>query len=290
MQRTLSHVHKSYFSLTKPGIIAGNAITTSSGFMLASREGINSHLFLAVLIGLSFIVASGCVFNNYIDRESDQKMARTQNRALANGLIAPKNALLFATFLGLFGVSILGALTGFLTTILALLGFVIYVFGYSFSKYYSMHGTLIGSIAGAVPPVVGYCAAKGYFDFAALLLFIIVALWQMPHFFAIAIYRIEEYAAASIPVLPLIKGIYKTKIHMLCYVAAFTVATLMLRIFHYKGFWYMVTAAIIGSLWLLLSIKGFKTENNKLWARQMFLFSLVAITALSLIIALPVGR
>jgi heme o synthase len=281
---TVTYVTKTYYLLTKPRIIMGNIITTAAGFALASRGSIDLWLFLATFVGLSLVIASACVFNNYIDRDSDKKMTRTQNRALVRGLITPRSALLFALFLGLFGVSLLALCTHLLAAAIALFGFLVYVTLYSFLKYYSTYATLIGSIAGAVPPVVGYCAVSHRLDAGAWLFFMMVVLWQMPHFFAIAIYRIEDYIAASIPVLPIKKGIYATKIHMLLYIIAFTIVSLSLTLFDYTGYLYLIVAASLGLAWLGLCMKGFTCANNGIWARKMFLFSLIVITALCFVI------
>ncbi len=262
----------------------GNAITAAGGFALASKGHFDFGLFLAALAGLSLIIASACAFNNYIDRNADQMMPRTQKRALAMGVIPPRNAIVFATSLALLGALLLASFVNLMTTMIALFGFTVYVLVYSFLKYRTVHGTLIGSIAGAVPPVVGYCAVNNRFDLCAFLLFILIALWQMPHFFAIAIYRLDEYAAASIPVLPLKKGIPATKIQMLLYVIAFGICSLMLTVFGYTGPLYTIIAAVIGLVWIALSIQGFKADDDKLWARKMFLFSLVAVTALCAVI------
>lgn len=266
----------------------GNAITAIGGFALASRGTFDFGLFFAMLIGLSLIIGSACVFNNCIDCDADKKMQRTQNRAMARGIIAPKNAIVFAIALGLLGVTLLIDHVNLITTAIAMLGFVVYVLGYSFLKYRTTHGTLIGSVAGAVPPVVGYCAVSNELDMGALLLFAIIVLWQMPHFFAIAIYRIEDYARASIPVLPIKRGMRATKIQMLLYVLAFFVSSLMLTAFGYTGVAYTVIAAILGAVWLVLSIRGFRAVNDKLWARKMFLFSLIAVTALCAVIPFSV--
>ena len=279
---------KTYYKLTKPGIIFGNAITAAGGIALASRGHIDFWLFLATIVGLSLIVASACVFNNYIDREADQKMSRTRNRALVTQAISPKQALVFAVILGLCGILVLGFFTNLLTLAVALIGVFVYVFLYTFSKYRTSYGTLIGSIAGGVPPVVGYCAVTNHFDSGALVLFLIIALWQMPHFFAIAMYRCADYAAASIPVLPVKKGMHTTKIHMLVYIIAFIIATLMLTLCGYTGYIYFWVAALLGSAWLWLCIKGFKSTNDVRWARQMFSLSLVVVTLLCLTMSFDV--
>jgi len=286
---TLSKQAKPYFSLMKPGILFGNAITALGGFALASKGHIDCSLLLILLAGLSLVIASGCTCNNYIDRYADQKMRRTQNRPLAKGIIPNKNAILFAIFLGISGALLLAFFVNLITAVVALIGFTVYVFFYSFSKYHSSHGTLIGSIAGAVPPVAGYCAVSNRLDMGALLLFIMIALWQMPHFFAIAIYRLDEYAAASIPVLPVKKGIPRTKINMLFYVAAFITASFMLTILGYTGLLYAIATTILGFAWLWLAIKGFKSDNDRVWARKMFIFSLLVVTGLCSIIPFSIA-
>jgi protoheme IX farnesyltransferase len=276
---------KTYYLLTKPGIIFGNVMTMICGMMLASKGHIDYGLFLATLIGLSSVIASACVFNNYIDRYIDQKMTRTKNRALARGSISIRQALLFATLLGLFGVLVLFLGTNFLTVAMSLLGFFVYVVLYSIWKRHSTYATIIGSVAGGMPPVVGYCAVSNCFDLGAFLLFMMVVLWQMPHFFAIALYRFDDYVAAAIPVLPVKKGAYVTKLHMLFYIIAFIVMALMLTFFGYAGYTYLVVTTLIGATWLMLCIKGFSSDNDLLWARKMFLFSLVTITALCMTIS-----
>jgi len=277
---------KTYYKLTKPGIIMGNAITATGGFFLASRGYFNLALLGYMLLGLSLIMASGCVFNNYIDRSIDKKMARTKNRALVKGEIPVVNALVFATCLLIGGSAILEMFTNLLTLVVALIGFIVYVFIYTPMKTRSTHGTLIGSISGAVPPVVGYVTVSDKLDLGALLLFLIIALWQMPHFFAIAMYRISEYKAACIPVLPAVKGMYVTKVQMLIYTTAFLLTSLLPTVFGYTGYSYFTVAAILGLVWLVVCVKGFRAKNDNLWARKMFKLSLFVITALSIMISI----
>jgi heme o synthase len=277
---------KTYYMLTKPGIIFGNLITAIGGFALGSMGRMNYALFLATLIGLGCVIASSCVFNNYIDRYTDKKMARTQNRPLVKGVISIQSAIVFAILLGLAGVLILALWTNLLTVVGAIIGFFFYVIMYSLLKYFSSHATLIGSISGAMPPVIGYCAASNRFDIGAIILFAILVLWQMPHFFAIAMYRFDDYAAASIPVLPVKKGMYVTKVQMVVYIVAFIVACLMLTAFGYMGYIYAVVTTLIGVVWLVVGIKGFKSCNDKIWARKMFVVSLVVIMVLCTVIAL----
>lgn len=192
---------KQYLQVTKPGIIFGNLISVIGGFLLASKGHIDYPLFIWTLLGVSLVVASGCVFNNYIDRDIDRKMERTKNRVLVKGLISPEASLVYATLLGIAGFMLLWFGANPLACWLGVMGFVVYVGVYSlYMKRHSVYGTLIGSLSGAAPPVIGYCAVTGDFDSGAAILLAIFSLWQMPHSYAIAIFRFKDYQAANIPV------------------------------------------------------------------------------------------
>ena len=264
----------------------GNMITTFGGFALASRGNIDLGLLLATLLGLAFVIASACVVNNYTDREIDKKMERTKNRAFVKGVVLEKHALLFAALLGVLGFSVLISFTNTLTTLIALFGFFVYLVLYAILKRLSIHGTFIGSIAGAVPPVVGYCAVSNHFDLAACLLFLILVFWQMPHFFAIALYRFQDYRAASIPVLPIKRGLQTTKIYSQFYIVIFLLAAISLTFFGYTGYGYLVIASLLGLTWFFLAMRNLTEENSVIWARKMFRFSLVVITILFMAISL----
>lgn len=276
---------KLYYTLTKPGIVFGNLMTAAAGFFLASGGHLDYGLGAAVLIGLALIMASAGVFNNYLDCESDSKMERTKQRPLVKKAISTSHALLFAAGLGISGVGVLWGWTNRLALSIALAGFIIYVVLYFILKRRSEYATLMGSLAGAVPPVVGYCAVTDHLDAGALILFLILLLWQMPHFFAIAVYRIEDYAAASIPVLPVKKGIEATKVQMLLYIVAFIATVPLLTLFHYAGYAYLIVVALVGIAWLGLGFKGFVNDNPQQWARKMFHFSLVTILVLCVMMA-----
>jgi heme o synthase len=278
-----------YYLLTKPGIILGNLITVGAGFLLASKGHIDLWLFFATLIGLTFIMASACVFNNYINRQVDKKMERTKNRALVTGLISERNAIIFAICLGIIGNLILFLYTNLLTVMVAGIGFFVYVILYSFWKCHTIYGTALGSIAGATPPVVGYCAVSNHFDLGALILFIIMILWQMPHFFAIAMYHFDDYVAGEIPVLPVIKGVLRTKIHMVIYIFGFIITASMLTFFNYTGYVYLIVTTGIGLAWLGLSLQGFKSTNDQLWGQNMFRLSLLVILATCFVIPFDIA-
>jgi protoheme IX farnesyltransferase len=273
---------KQYLQVTKPGIIFGNLISVIGGFLLAAKGSIDFPLFLATLVGVSLVVASGCVFNNFIDRDIDRIMERTKNRVLVKGLIPPKTSLVYATILGIAGFALLYIGANPLAMWLAVMGFVVYVGVYSlYMKRNSVYGTLIGSLSGAAPPVIGYCAVSGQFDTGALILLLIFSLWQMPHSYAIAIFRFKDYQAAGIPVLPVVKGISVAKHHIIVYILAFMIATLMLTLSGYAGYKYLVVAAAVSIWWLGMALKGYKTQNDVVWARKLFGFSIITIMSLS---------
>jgi len=278
---------KHFIQITKPGIIFGNVLSVAGGFFLAAKGHVDFGLFLAVVIGTSLVVASGCVFNNCIDRDIDVKMERTKNRVLVQGLVSLKLALIFASVLGIAGVGLLYTKANPLAALFAVIGFVIYVGFYSlYLKRKSVHGTLVGSLSGAMPPVIGYVAVSNSFDLAALTLLVMFSLWQMPHSYAIAIFRFNDYLAASIPVLPVKRGIVVAKRHILIYTLAFLLATLMLTVGGYAGLSYMVVAAVMGMYWLYMAWSGYKAVDDRVWARKLFVFSIFTITALSVMMSL----
>ena len=276
---------KRYLLITKPGIIMGNLISVLGGFFLAANGSQSLQLLVMTLMGVSLVIASGCVFNNYIDRDIDGLMERTRNRVLVKGLISPRASLIYASLLGVAGVVLLGQING-LAALLGGLGFVVYVGLYSlWLKRRSVYGTLVGSLSGAMPPVIGYCAVRGEFDSGALVLLLIFSLWQMPHSYAIAIFRLRDYQAAGIPVLPVLRGIRVTKDHMLGYIIAFAMAALMLTGTGYAGYGYLGVALLVSAIWLLLAVNGYRVSDDAVWARKLFFFSIIAISALSLMMS-----
>jgi heme o synthase len=277
-----------YYRLTKPGIVYGNSITGLAGFLLAAQGQIEPLRLLALLAGLAFVIASACVFNNYLDRGIDAKMKRTKRRALVEGSISPFAALVFGTVLALAGLGLLVAFTTLLAAWLAAACWLAYVALYGWAKRKTVHGTVVGSISGAGPPVIGYTAVTGQLDLAALLLFIILTAWQMPHFYAIAIFRLKDYQAASIPVLPAVHGLRATKIQMTAYIVAFIIAATLLTLLGYTGYTYLAAMTVIGLLWLRRAVAGFHTTDDSRWARRLFGFSLIVLLVFSSMISLDV--
>jgi len=280
-------MYKIYLQLSKPGIVLGNLVSVTGGFLLGSRGAIDWQQGALVAAGVSLVVASGCAVNNVVDRDIDRRMQRTRHRPTASGAIAVPAALRYAAVLLVAGLGLLHASTQhLLPLILALLGYAVYAGLYTlYLKRRSVHGTLIGSIAGAMPPVVGYCAAIGGFDARAMLLLLLFSLWQMPHSYAIALVRAADYRAAAIPVLPLVRGHAAAKRQIIGYLLAFSAAAVTLGLFG-AGRIYLLSAPLACAGWLTVCIAGFRARDDARWARQVFFASIAVITVLSTAMAL----
>lgn len=283
---------RNYYEIAKPRMVYGNLVPLISGYVLATGGVVRFWPFVATLVGSALGMASGCVFNNVIDQDIDAKMRRTKNRAVPAGHISSTAALVYATALGAAGFTILVVYVNPVAMAVGALGFFFYVFMYSmWWKRRSTLGTAMGSVAGAVPPVVGYVAATGKIDTAAVVIFAMMVAWQMPHFFAIAIRHADDYVAAGIPALPLVRGMRAAKVQMLLYVIAFIVLSTLLTAFGYADYAYLVIVLALGLVWLGLSLKGFAVpdknkEANVAWAKEMFVWSLVVMVGLFVTIAL----
>lgn len=277
---------KSYYYLTKPGIIRGNLIPAIAGFSLASRQTFHVILLFETLIGISLVIACGCVLNNIIDRDIDSKMSRTKNRAIVTGKIEIEDAIIYAFCLGLIGLVTLGIFTNILTVSVGVLGLLFYVVIYGIAKRRTVYGTLVGSISGALPPVAGYLAVSNKIDSAALILFLILVFWQMPHFYAIGIYRIKDYKKAGLPILPIVRGIVRTKLHILGYIIAYAAATIALYLYGYTKLWYLIVAIILSGVWFYIGLQGYRNADVNHWARNMFRFSLIVLSIECLAITL----
>ncbi|HYF13092.1 MAG TPA: heme o synthase [Candidatus Paceibacterota bacterium] len=272
---------KLFFELTKPGIIYGNALNATAGFFLASSGNPVWQIFIAVLTGLSCIIACACVLNNYFDRDIDALMIRTKSRGIVRGEVTRAQAFVFAGILGTLGTAILAIYINLLTLALALLGLFIYVCLYTPAKRVTPWSTEIGSFAGAIPALVGYTAVTNVVDIPGALLFLLIMFWQMPHFFAISIYRLEDYRAAKIPVLSVAKNTLRAKIAALIYLFLFTATVFLLEYYAHIGPIYIAVMGTASILWLVLGIYGFFAQAEKRWARKMFFYSLLVVLLLS---------
>ena len=279
---------KRYYSLTKPGVLYGNVITGVAGFLLACGhfKTFSLGLFAATIVGMTLVIASACVLNNVLDQDIDRIMERTKQRAVAAGAVPGRNATVFSIVLGILGIAILAAWVNSLVVGIGVVGFVTYVWLYgALSKRKSIHGTLVGSISGAMPILAGYCAVSGRIDVAAVLVFLMLFFWQFPEFYSIAIYRRDEYAAAGIPVMSVMKGVKNTRTQIFVYTLAFVITTALLTAYGYTGLTYLVVMALLGLYWLWVGWQGFSAHDLNRWARKMFHLSLIVLLVLSLMVA-----
>lgn len=273
---------KRYYYLTKPGIVRGNMLSLVAGYVLgSSADDFEYAKLIWVIIGSSLVVASGCVLNNFIDRDIDSKMSRTKSRALVKNEIGLRQALAFGLAIGALGYLILFLSTNLLTVFVGLIGYVFYVYVYGWFKRRTDYGTLVGSISGATPPLVGYTASSGNIDLAGWLIFFVLVFWQMPHFYAIAIFRRKEYKKAKIPVMPLTRGIDKTKMHVLVHFFLFLCAVFSLWFFGFTGRVYLLTMSLASTYWFYIMTKYWKIDSDR-WARKVFGSSLVVMLILFL--------
>ncbi|WP_281167171.1 heme o synthase [Cohnella laeviribosi] len=267
-------VLKDLVALTKPRIIRLNLFAAFGGFWVASRWQMDWMLLVWVLIGSALTMASACVFNNYWDREMDSKMERTRNRALPTGRVRPSFVLVYGIALGVIGLAVLFALVNPLTGWLGLLGMFVYVVVYTmWLKRSSTWSTSVGGVSGAMPPVIGYCAVTGEVDAGAWLLFALLFLWQPPHFWSLAIRRVEEYRAAGFPVLPVVKGVRRTKVQMIPYIAALLAASVLMYVYDYAGVVFLVLSVAVASVWLLHAVSGLRARDTEKWAKADFMIS-----------------
>lgn len=267
----------------KTGIIKSNLIPMFAGLTLALYTydfGLLEKLpeILLAFIGSSLVMGAAGAFNNLYDRDIDSVMKRTQSRPTVTGEIKPKQVLWLASLMSVFGILAL-AFTTPLAGLLGFLGLFFYVVPYTmWSKRRTIYNTEIGSISGAMPPLIGWAAIHPDITHPAILgLFIITIIWQMPHFYAIAIRKHDEYKAANVPMLPVVKGVRRTYIQTNVYLVILIGISFLLGSLS-TGL--MLVALLLGIAWLVLSIYGYKRMDPEKWAKSLFIFSLVHMTVL----------
>ncbi|MDP4085686.1 MAG: heme o synthase [Bacillota bacterium] len=273
---------KDFMALIKIGIVNSNLITTFTGLWLALHFTGQSFLknldivFFTVL-GSSFIIAGSCTINNFVDRDIDHLMERTKGRPTVTGKISPVKVLLLGIILIGLGLMFL-SFTTLTAMVIGVLGVFSYVFLYTlWSKRQLVSNTVIGSISGAVPPLIGWAAVDSKLGMMAWALFLIMFIWQPPHFYALAMRRAKEYKAAGIPMLPVVKGFQTTKKHILLWIAALLPLPFLLTSI---GIPFLILATALNLGWLVLGIYGYKIKDDIKWAKLMFVYSLQYLTIL----------
>lgn len=238
---------RDYLELTKPKVVALMIITSAIGMLLSTPGAVAWQVLLLGNLGIALCAGSAAAINHVVDRRIDLHMARTQRRPLAQGRVNPLHAMLFALVLGVSGMAVLllwiNALTAWLT-LGSLLGYaVIYT---SFLKRATSQNIVIGGLAGAAPPLLGWTAVTGRIDAEALLLVLIIFAWTPPHFWALAIHRKAEYAKVDIPMLPVTHGEQYTKLHILLYTFMLFAVSLLPYVIHMSGMLYLLAAVGLG--------------------------------------------
>jgi heme o synthase len=277
---------RTYYRLTKPGIIYGNLLSALAGFFLAAKTHPDVVLLIAMALGTGMVIGCACVLNNVIDRGIDRKMARTRKRALVSGEISPLAAIMYAVFLGAAGFTLLLLFTNTVTVLLGAIGLVDYVAVYGYAKRKTPFGTLVGSISGATPLAAGYTAVTGRFDTAALILFLMMVFWQMPHFYAIGLFRRDDYASAGLPIVPVVRSAHVAKVRIVGYVVAYMIASVALFLQGSAGYVYLLGMTALGVWWLWRAVQGFSAPDTTRWARKFFFSSLYVLLGLSVFVGL----
>ncbi|USN97001.1 MAG: protoheme IX farnesyltransferase [Candidatus Nomurabacteria bacterium] len=269
---------KSYLQLIKPGITLSNSMTAAAGFFLAASQfGFSWSRFAGTIGGVALIIASACVVNNIYDRNIDAKMSRTKGREIASGHITLQMAALYAMALGSLGLWLLYTFTNQTTVLLGLLSYFWYVVVYSVAKRTTPLSTVIGAVCGALPPMAGYAALAGKIDDTAWVLFWVLMVWQLPHFYAIAIFRENDYRKANLPVWSVLLGAENTKAQILFWVAVFTIVVALPSVIGATGNIYLTVMLALSVYWLAQGVWYYRREKTDRWAKRMFGISLVVL-------------
>jgi len=260
---------KGLIILPKPGIVMLVIVSGYTGLILGSNGTPDAYTAFWTLLGLSMATAGSAVLNNFLDRDIDSIMHRTRDRSLPSGSVSANHAYMIGTVLVAVSLSILKISIGFLVTALTGAAVFNYVVMYTmYLKRTTPLATHIGGIAGALPPMIGYTAARGVIDERALILFLIIVVWQQPHFWSLALKYREDYARASVPILPVAKGVYATKIRLFWYTLALLPVSLLPYAFEMAGVYYLISAMAAGALYMWLTVKFLVSEKDK----EMVLF------------------
>ena len=251
-----------FLELTKPRVVALMLITAVIGMCMAVPGFVPWQPLVLGNIGIAFCAGAAAAINHVVDERIDQKMSRTTNRPVAQGRVSQSEAILFATLLAILGTALLAVTVNVLTAVLTVASLVGYAFIYTmFLKRATPQNIVIGGLAGAAPPLLGWTAVTGEIHAHGLLLVLIIFAWTPPHFWALAIHRKEEYAAVGIPMLPVTHGNRFTALHILLYTILMFLITLLPYITLLSGWIYAVAATLLGLRFLYWSIEILREKN-----------------------------
>ena len=271
---------RDYYEMCKPRVVLLMVLTSVVGMFLAVPGMVPLDILVLGNLGIALVASAGAVCNHLIDRKIDLKMKRTQNRPLPQGRVGPRQTIVFALVIGLAGMSILLFWVNPLCAWLTLGSFVGYAFIYTgYLKHATPQNIVIGGLAGAMPPLLGWSAVTGTIEPGALILVFIIFAWTPPHFWALAIHRKDEYAKSGVPMLPVTHGEYVTKLHIIFYTGFLVVVSSMPYFVEMSGGFYLVASMVLGAgflffSWLLLIKPGPRT------AMDTFRYSIVYLALL----------
>ena len=275
-----------YLRLTKPSIIYLLVLTAATAMFLADGFAGDLSKVIAGLFGIALIASSSAVINQILDVEIDSKMARTKNRPLVKGEISATSAKVFSGILLAFGTILLLIFINVLTLLLTLLTWAFYSFFYTkILKFAGTQNIVIGGIAGAMPPLLGWTAITNSIDALPLLMVLIIFIWTPPHFWALSINRKEDYIAAKIPMMPVIKGTEYTKLQISLYSVLLAVISIFPFATGYLGGFYFISATVLNAAFIGLAVALIFDKSNRL-ALPLFLYSIVFLTILFICMAL----
>ena len=268
---------KNYYELCKPNVVLMMLITALVGSMLASKTLAPLSLIALAMLGIGLCASSAAAINHIIDRKADANMNRTENRPIPQGEISPFKASIFAFTLGGLGAAILVIYVNTLTALLTLASLIGYAFIYTvYLKRATPQNIVIGGLAGAAPPLLGWTAVTNSVDPNSLLLVLIIFAWTPPHFWALAIHRKDDYAKENIPMLPVTHGVQFTKLQIILYTIIMMLVSLFPFVVMMSGVFYLFSALILGIIFLYYSIALYFDEENK-FAFPTFVYSIYYI-------------
>ncbi len=274
---------RDYKELTKPNVVLLMILTSVIGMFMAVPGMVPLDVLILGNLGIALCAGSAAAVNHLVDQRVDQQMARTHNRPIAQGRLGNRQASVFAAVLGIVGMTILLVYINALTAWLTLASLVGYAFIYTmFLKRATPQNIVIGGLAGAAPPLLGWTAVTGEIHGHALLLVLIIFAWTPPHFWALAIARKEEYAAVEIPMLPVTHGVAFTKLHILLYTIIMFLITLLPYATRMSGPLYLVGAVVLGLGFLYWAIELMRGKNASA-PMETFRYSIIYLMALFLI-------
>tara|TARA_B100000925_G_scaffold105405_1_gene77726 strand:- start:363 stop:1226 length:864 start_codon:yes stop_codon:yes gene_type:complete len=255
---------KSYYQLCKPNVVYMMLICAFVGMLLAEQTVSSySYLFIA-LTGIALCAASAAAINQVVDREADASMTRTDQRPLPKGDLSVMHASIFAFVIGLLGALILYFYVNVLTMILTIGSLIGYAFIYTvYLKRATPQNIVIGGLAGAAPPLLGWSSVSNTIDPYALLLVLIIFVWTPPHFWALAIYRKDEYAKESIPMMPVTHGVAFTKLQIVLYTIILFIVSVLPYVVLMSGIIYLVSALVLSTIFLYYSVNLFYSDENQ---------------------------